>query len=76
MLPEQALMRHLMKNQGIAYRRLVQGADELLTNNAPLAWPERLLLRLVRWLYQKRLREMIMLLPDDDVDEVLGVKGG
>lgn len=72
MLPEQALIRQLLKNQGIACRRLVQGADELLTN-APLAGPERLLLSLVRGLYRRRLREMIMLLPDEDMDEVLGV---
>ncbi len=72
MIPEQELIKWLLKNEGTAYRNLVQGSDDLLSNR-PLFWTERLLLRLVRSLYRKRLRDILMLVDDDMADEILGV---
>lgn len=72
MTTEAELIKHFLKNQGVAYRQLVQGSDELLANHA-LFWTERLLLRLVRSLYRKRLREIVSIVDNDTADEVLGV---
>lgn len=72
MIPEQELMRWVIRTQGIAYRQLVQGSQELLENHAPF-WTERLLLRLVCSLYQKRLRDTLMIAHPDDTNEILGV---
>jgi hypothetical protein len=71
MIPEQELMMWLIKSQGIAYRQLVQGSQELLENHS-LFWTERLLLRLVRNLYQKRLRDTLVIAHPDDTNEILG----
>ncbi len=56
---------HPAKN-GRAYKKLVEGANTLLDGH--LAWTARLLLRLVRHLYTRRL-----ILPDEMVEELLAV---
>ncbi|MCB8942579.1 MAG: hypothetical protein H6658_02265 [Ardenticatenaceae bacterium] len=57
-----------LKAHGRAYAQLAQGADTLIPD---VYWTERLLLRLLRHICTDRLRELVMILPDDEVDEVL-----
>jgi hypothetical protein len=53
---------------GRAIVKLVEGADYLYPHSRRV---ERLTLRLVRWLYRKRLRELIATLPADIGAEIL-----
>lgn len=55
-------LRQRLQLRQVDYLRLRQGADGLL-ETAGLAWTERLLLRLVRWLAGRRLEELRALLP-------------
>ncbi len=60
------------RQNGIAYGRalvkIVEGADYLYPGSLRL---ERLILRVVRWLYRRRLRELIALVPTDMGAEIL-----
>lgn len=49
--------------------RLIEAADHLLGTNPP--WTERLLLRLVRALYTRRLRGLVAVAPADVTAEIL-----
>ena len=62
------LFSDLLAN-GRAYIDLVNVADRLLAGN--LAWTEQLLLRLVRRLYTRRLRELVLILPPEITDKLL-----
>jgi hypothetical protein len=53
---------------GRALVKIVEGADQLYPNSRRL---ERLTLKLVRWLFRKRLRELIARVPADIGAEVL-----
>lgn len=55
--------------QGKTYASLVRGANVLLDGR--IVWTERLLLKIVKRLYSGRLRDLVMILPDEAVDEVL-----
>lgn len=54
---------------GRAYVRMIEAADVLLADRP--AWTDRLLLRLVRALYSRRLRELVAVLPTDITGEIL-----
>jgi hypothetical protein len=61
-----------VRKNTIAYGRvlvkIVEGADYLYPDSRRL---ERLKLKIVRWLYRKRLRELIALVPTDIGAEIL-----
>jgi len=63
---------HVVQNVialGRAYVRLVESANALLERKP--FWTERLLLRMVRALYSRRLREMVGALPANVTAEIL-----
>lgn len=60
--------RENLITHGRALVRIVEGADQLYPNSRRL---ERLMLKVVRWLYKKRLRELITRVPADIGAEVL-----
>lgn len=53
-----------------AYASIARGIDSLMKVHQPF-WTERLLLRLVRWICSQRLRELVMVLPEEEVEEFL-----
>jgi hypothetical protein len=53
---------------GRAIVKIVEGADYLYPHSRRV---ERLILKIVRWLYRKRLRELIATLPADIGAEIL-----
>ncbi len=53
---------------GRAMVKIVEGADHLYSDSRRL---ERLTLKVVRWLYRRRLRELIGLVPADIGAEIL-----
>lgn len=57
-----------LKTHGRAYAQLARGADTLMGD---VYWTERLLLRLVRSICTARLRELVVLLPDEDAEALL-----
>lgn len=57
---------------GRAYAHIAQGIDDLTAVHQPHP-REMLLLKLVRWICTRRLRELITLLPDTAVDEILTI---
>lgn len=64
-----AEVRSKVITQGRAYVHLIEAADLLLERNP--AWTERLLLRLVRFLYTRRLQDLVGLLPPEVSAEIL-----
>jgi hypothetical protein len=60
--------RENLITHGRAIVKIVEGADQLYPNSRRL---ERLTLKVVRWLYRKRLRELIAREPADIGAEIL-----
>ncbi len=71
MTPE--IARHLMRNHARSLQGITHGADWLL-GNAPLAWYDRLLLRLVRRRYGRLLLHTLEMMIDEDRKVVMGVE--
>jgi hypothetical protein len=60
--------RENLITHGRAMVKIVEGADQLYPDSRRL---ERLTLKVVRWLYRRRLRELIAAVPADIGSEVL-----
>ena len=70
MIPEDELIRHLLRSEAQAYANITNELDYLIAN-APVRWYERWHMRYDRWLYRQKLARVLDLVPEDERAGVL-----
>jgi hypothetical protein len=66
---QEEIVKKLVKT-GLAYKKIAQDIDELTAVHPPFI-TERILLRLARAICSQRLRELLLILPDEETEELL-----